>query len=140
MPQTITIELSEPLYEQLQRAAKLSHQPMETIVEQSLAHSLPPLLEEIPEPYQAELFPLLQMDTAALQEEVRRVFPAERWERYESLLEKKKREGLIEEAERELDALRHEADVLMYKKAYAAVLLKRRGYHPPAVDELPQIR
>ena len=38
----------------LKRTAELAHQPLETIVEQSLAHSLPPLLEDIPAEYQAE--------------------------------------------------------------------------------------
>jgi predicted transcriptional regulator len=61
MSQTITITLSESLYKQLQRAAELSHQPTETIIAQSLAHTLPSLLEDIPVEYQPDVYPLLPM-------------------------------------------------------------------------------
>ncbi len=134
---TITIELSEPLFEKLQRAARLTRQPVETLVEQSLAVSLPPLLEDVPAEYQKDVFPLLKMDVADLQREVQRVFPPERWRRYETLLEKKRETGLTEAERDELAALRREADVLTLRKGYAAVLLKRRGYHVPAPEQLP---
>ncbi len=130
---TITIELSEPLFEKLQRAARLTRQPVETLVEQSLAVSLPPLLEDVPAEYQKDVFPLLKMDVADLQREVQRVFPPERWQRYETLLEKKRETGLTEAERDELAALRREA----VRKGYAAVLLKRRGYHVPAPEQLP---
>ena len=61
MTQTITINLSDRLYRQLQQVAKLSSQPLEAIVAQSLVHSLPPLLEDIPREYQPDVYPLLQM-------------------------------------------------------------------------------
>src|SRR2546425_7990370 len=60
MAQIVTIELPETLYRQLQRTAELAHQPLETIVVQSLAHSLPPLLEDIPAEYQPDVYPLLK--------------------------------------------------------------------------------
>jgi hypothetical protein len=69
------------------------------------------------------------METAALQGEVQRVFPAERWAEYETLLEKKKAGALTDKEEVQLDVLRREADVLTLRKGYAAVLLKRRSYH-----------
>ena len=61
MSQTLTIHLPDTLFGQLKRAAELSRQPTETIIVHSLAHSLPPLLEEIPFQYQPDVFPLLQM-------------------------------------------------------------------------------
>ena len=70
MPRTITINLPDTLYKQLKRAAELSCQPTEAVVVQSLAHSLPPLLEDIPAEYQPDVYPLLQMDDADLQQEV----------------------------------------------------------------------
>ncbi len=42
MSQTITIDLPDPLFKQLKRAAELFRQPTETIIAQSLAYSLPP--------------------------------------------------------------------------------------------------
>jgi hypothetical protein len=138
MPQTITINLPDTLYKQLKRAAELARQPTETIVVQSLAHSLPPLLEEIPPQYQADVYPLLQMNDADLQEQARRTFPPERWGEYETLLDKKKTTPLTDEEQSHLDALRHEADVLTFRQGYAAVLLNRRGYRLPTLQELEQ--
>ncbi len=134
---TITIELPEPLFEKLERAAQLTKQPVETLVEQSLAGSLPPLLEDIPAEYQKDVFPLLKMDVADLQQEVQQVFPPDRWRGYEMLLEKKRETNLTDEEQAELDILRREADILMLRKGYAAVLLKRRGYRVPSPEQLP---
>ncbi len=136
MPHAITVELSEQMYDKLRRTAELSHQPLDTIVEQSLAHSLSPLLDDIPPAYQEDVYPLLQMSVAELCNEARRRFPAERWEEYEALLEKKKTTTLSAEQQTRLDALRREADVLTFRKGYAAVLLKRRGYQVP-FEEVP---
>ncbi len=133
---TITVNLSETLYSQLQRAAELAAQPLDAIVEQSLAHSLPPLLEEIPEAYQSDVYPLLQMTDTELRSEAQRQFPDKLWGEYEALLERKKERPLTMEEQARLDMLRREADVLMFRKGYAAVLLKRRGYRIPTLAEL----
>jgi len=90
MTRTITIHLPDTLYRRLERAAELFRQPTEAIVVQSLVHSLPPLLEDIPAEYQPDVYPLLQMDDADLQQEAKRVFPVERWAEYEALLNKKR--------------------------------------------------
>jgi len=140
MPQTITINLSDTLYKQLKRAAQLSRQPTETIIIQSLTHTLPPLLEEIPTRYQLDVYPLLQMSDADLQREANRTFSSQHWAEYETLLERKKARPLTPEEEMRLDTLRREADVLMFRRGYAAVLLKRRGYRLPTLSELAQAR
>jgi multidrug efflux pump subunit AcrA (membrane-fusion protein) len=136
MTQTIEIRLPDELYEQLQRAAELSRQPTETIVAQSLAHSLPPLLEEIPVQYQPDVYPLLAMADTELQKEMERTFPAEQWAEYEELLEQKKSAPLSVEEQARLDSLRRQADALMFRRGYAAILLKRRGYPLPSLQEL----
>ncbi len=136
MSQTINIHLPEPLYSQLKRAAELSRQPTDAIIAQSLAHSLHPLFEEIPAQYQADVFPLLQMSDAELKREMSRVFPPKDWAEYESLLDKKQTSALTIAEQKRLDALRREADVLTFRKGYAAVLLKRRGYRLPSTEEL----
>lgn len=137
MSRAITVEISDSLYAQLERTAELSRRPIDTIIEQSLHHSLPPLLKDIPEAYQADVYPLLEMNEAELQKEALRTLPPKQWAIYEALLEKKKEASLTKEEEATLSTLRREADVLMYRKAYAAVLLKRRGYQPPTLDLLP---
>lgn len=128
MSQAVTVELSDEMYGQLVRAAQLTDEPLGTIVAHSLAHSLPPLLEDIPPIYQADVYPLLPMDSHALRAEAARRFPAERWALYEALLERKRQGVLLPDEEAQLQALKREADVLTFRKAYAAVLLKRRGY------------
>jgi hypothetical protein len=138
--QAITIHLSETMYRQLHQAAKLSHQPIELIVEQSLSHSLPPLLKDIPVEYQADVFPLLQMDDSQLQQETRRTFDPDRWLQYEALLEKRKETPLTKSETTLLNTLRREADVLSFRKAYAAVLLKRRGYASPTFAPVPVVQ
>lgn len=140
MPQTITINLTDTLYKQLKRAAQLSRQPTEAVVIQSLTHTLPALLEEIPARYQSDVYPLLQMSDADLQREANRTFSPQRWAEYEALLDRKKARLLTTEEGTRLDTLRREADVLMFRRGYAAVLLKKRGYRLPTLSELAQSR
>lgn len=139
MAQAITITLPDNLYDKLKRTAELIDEPLETFVAQSLTQSLPPFVEEIPEEYQVDVYRLLQMNSTELQAEVRRVFPQERWAEYESLLERKKDAALSGPEQVRLDALRREANVLMFRKGYATVLIKRRGYQIPDVANLPQV-
>ena len=136
MTQTLTIQLSETTYDQLKRAAELTHQSVEVVVEQSLLRGLPSLLVEIPPEYQPDVHPLLQMSEAELRAEAQRRFPAEQWAEYEQLLDKKKESPLSAAEQVRLDFLRRAADVLTFRKGYAAVLLKRRGYAPPTLAEL----
>lgn len=138
MTEALTIHLPENLYRQLQRFAELAQQSPETIVAQSLRHSLPPLIEEIPAEYQRDIYPLLRMNVAELKNEIQQVFPTARWAEYETLLAKKKEATLTPAEQQQLDTLRREADVLTFRKGYAAVLLKRRGYKVPSLSELAQ--
>jgi len=131
MTQAITIELPESLYVQLEQTATLSHQSIDKIIAQSLTHSLPPVLQDIPPQYQADVFPLLEMDVIGLQAEAQRSFPTHKWEEYHALLDKKKEEELSKTEISRLVSLRYEADLLTLRKGYAAVLLKRRGYRVP---------
>jgi hypothetical protein len=137
MTQAITIELPEALYSQLTQAARLFQQPVEKIVVQSLTHSLPPLLDDIPAEYQADVFPLLAMNDAELVAEAQRVFDADLWAKYDALLEKRKDITLNKEEQTQLDSLRRQADIFTLRKGYAMVLLKRRGYRLPTRDQLP---
>jgi hypothetical protein len=130
MIQTITIQLPQSMFERLKQIADLAHQPVEQVVEQGLSHILPPLLDEIPASYQADVYPLLAMNDVELQTEAARRFPAKLWQEYERLLIKKKEDVLTEAEHATLHKLRHQTDLLEFRKAYATVLLKRRGYGP----------
>lgn len=90
MAQTITVKLPDSLFRHLQRAAELFRQPTEVVIAQSLAHSLPPLLDEISFQYQPNVFPLLQMSDEELCREISITFSPEHWSDYEALLDKKR--------------------------------------------------
>jgi len=134
----MTIQLPEKVYQQVTQAARLSQQSAELIILRSLNYTLPPLLDEIPVQYQPDVFPLLSMDDHTLQEEAQRTFPADQWHIYETLLAQKKSAPLTKEDEQLFAQLRHEADVVMFRRSYAAVLLKRRGHALPTLQELQQ--
>lgn len=140
MTHSITIELSDTLFRHLQRASELSQQPIQTIVSQSLAQNIAPLLEDIPEEYQRDVLPLLEMSESELFQEANATFPQALWTVYERLLAKKKEQVLATNECTQLDALRRQADVHMFRKGYAALLLKRRGHQPPTIAELPSPR
>ena len=103
MSHSITINVSDSLYKKLRRAALLFHRPAETIILDSLQHTLPPLFEEIPAEYQDNVFPLLAMNDHELKNEANRTFPREHWPAYESLLERKKTAGLTSDEEQTLN-------------------------------------
>lgn len=135
MSHAITIQLSDQVYRQLMQAASCFQQPTEAIIQDSLQHTLPPLFQEIPEEYQSDVFPLLAMNDAELRQEAQRTFAPELWEQYENLLERKKNTALTEQEQQSLAQLRREADVLTFRRGYAAVLLKRRGHPLPPLRE-----
>jgi hypothetical protein len=136
----VNIQLPNKIYEHLQRTAELTKQPLDTVIANSLAHSLPPLLEEIPPEFQADVFPLLEMSDEALQQEILATLSSEIWVVYETLLQHKKNRALSEDEQRQLDKLRYQADLLTFRKGYAAVLLKRRGHSIPTLEDLPTLQ
>lgn len=137
MPHSITVELSELQFQHLQRASELTQQPIQSLVSQSISQNITPFLEDIPEQYQPDLLPLLQMAEAELYREAQATFPASKWNVYEQLLTKQKEQMLSTDERHMLDLLRREADILMLRKGYAALLLKRRGYQISDPQELP---
>ncbi len=133
MSYSVTINVTDTLWRKLRQAASLFRQPEETIILDSLRHALPPLLEDIPPEYQHDVFPLLAMNDQELLQESQRKFSHERWQTYESLLERKKRGHLSPDEDDTLRGFRREADILTLRRSYAAVLLKRRGYQLPSL-------
>ncbi len=128
MSKTITINVPDKLYSQLQRTAELSGQPLESLVTQSLAYSVPPLLEEIPLTYQSEIYALLQMNDTALHREAISVYPPEQWSEHKDLLSQKKLRELTTAEQNRLEVLQREANILTLRKSYAVLLLNRRSY------------
>ena len=134
--QTIAIQMPQPLYHRLERMAELTRCPLENVVLQTLDSNVLPLPDDLPDEMGGDLLTLEGLDDDALWQVARSAVSPEQQEQIGLLLEKN-RLGIITEPERTtLAQLRQEADQLMLRKAYAYVLLKRRGYRLPTLAEL----
>lgn len=134
--ETLTIHLPAEAARRLRRVAEISRRPLDEIISNTLQGSLPPLLEDVPLSYQAELAALESMSTEALWQQFRAELPGPRLARYDDLLGANSAGTLDEAGRAELSELRRAADQLMYRKAYAALLLRWRGERLPSLAEL----
>ncbi len=72
-----------------------------------------------------------QMSDALLQQLLTTDLDPEKIKQYETLLEKNQMGNLTTKEQKALTLLREEADLLMFRRAYAAALLKWRGHIVP---------
>lgn len=134
---TVTIPIPQPLYQRLQRLATLTHRPIESLVEQTLADGLPPLPDDVPTGYRDALVALETQTDAQLWHAVYATLPATTAAHLVTLRDRRRDAPLSATEEATLAALQHEAELLPLRKAYAAVLLKWRGHRLPTLAELP---
>ena len=139
MSQTITLELPEGFIQPLQRAARATKQPIEKLLLKALQTSLPPI-EGLPENFIENLTLLENCKDAELRRVLKEKVSAKTIRKISELLEKKKQESLTETESTMLADLQQEADLIMLRKARAAVLLRFRGHRPPTLAELEQTR
>lgn len=131
----VTLQLPENLYVRLQHAAQAMRQPLNDVLVRAVEVGSPPIWDDAPPAFQADLAALDRLDDDSLWRIARRTQMGEDWTRYEDLLDKNAN-GTITTSERaELISLRTEADRLMMRKAHAAALLRWRGHQvPPAAN------
>ena len=134
--ETLTIHLPVSAARRLRRVAEIARRPVDEVLAQTLYATLPPLLEDVPAAFQADLAHLETLPSEALHEQMRAVLRPENVTCYETLQAIRAERGLTEAEQQEWESLRFEADRLMFRKAYAAVLLKWRGEHVPTLAEL----
>ncbi len=134
--QTVPVQIPEPLYQRLERLARLTNRSLENVVEQTLTTSLPPLPDHLPDEARQELQKLEMLDDDALWQVARSEVLPEHQAQISELLEKNSLGTLAEAEQTRLSELQHQADQLMLKKAYAYVLLKWRGHRLPTLAEL----
>jgi hypothetical protein len=134
--ETLTIHLTADAARRLRRVAEISRRPLDEIIADTLQGSLPPLLEDVPAPFRAELAGLESLSTAVLWQQFRARMPAPQLTRYDQLLAENSAGTLTDAGRDELAQLRQAADQLMYRKAYAALLLRWRGERFPSRTEL----
>ncbi len=132
LAETVTLQIPETLYQRLANTARATRRSLEEVMLHALRVGSPPMWEDAPAEFQADLAAMDKLDDEALWVIARgRKIPAE-MKRYDALLEHNQ-SGALTAAERlELAALRTEADRFMLCKAHAAVLLRWRGHEVPA--------
>ena len=135
-PEALTIHLPASALRRLRRMAEIARRPVDEIAAETLSAVLPPLLEDVPARFQADLARMEKMPSDALRRQTRTVLSEENVARYQALISTRAERPLNKAEQVEWEALQLEADSLMFRKAYAALLLKWRGEHIPAVADL----
>ena len=120
----------------LHRIAEIAHRPIDQDVADTLEASLPPISEEISSEFDAELTQMGSWTSEALWKQVFARFDPEKTEVWDELLYKNSTDQMNDTERQQLTEFRHESDLLMLRKAYAAVILKWRGEHVPTLEEL----
>jgi predicted transcriptional regulator len=128
--QTITLELPEPLYRTVCTLAQVTKRPLAEILQESLAHALPPL-DDVP-PEEAEILARMStMDDAALWQASTVAMPESQQEALHALLDGQSAGELLPADAVRLQDLIDEYGRLLVRQAHAWLLLARRGYTIP---------
>lgn len=129
----VTLELPEPLYRAARQVADATGQPLEMVLQDSIAHALPPLDDVTPDEA-TELAALSILDDASLWREARRMMSDDQQAALHLLLDLQAAGELSATAQQRLDALIDLYGRLTIRKAHAHLLLARRGYHVALPD------
>lgn len=132
----LTVNLPTQAVKRLRRVAEIAQRPIDEVVAETLQSTLPPVLEDLPIQFQADLAQMEGWSNDLLRKEMLAQLDDETLRRFDKLLEKNQTQPLKKSKVRQLSELRTQADRLMYRKAYAALLLKWRGERIPSLTEL----
>ncbi len=131
--QTVTLALPESLYRTARQVAEAIGQPLEVILQASLAHALPPL-DDVPSEEMADLAALASLDDAALWRVARATLSEADQSELGDLLDRQSAGELAPTDSPRLQALLDAYGQVTLRKAHAYLLLARRGYHVPMQD------
>ena len=131
----LTLQLPQRTVQRLQQLSRLSGRPVDELVADTLK-LLPPSLEDAPPDFQVDLARLEAWPSDKLRAQVYAQMGPDQVARYDDLLHAFRTDGLDASGQQELSQLKWEADSLMLRKAYAALLLKWRGEPVPTLTEL----
>ena len=125
---TITLTLPDDLMARARRIAKLTNQPLESVLVSQIEQALAGPLAELSSAEQVELHALRYLSDEALWTIAREQMPAASQTRMQVLMEKNNLEDMIDSETAELSLLVEQGQQLMLRKAQAAALLTERGY------------
>ena len=138
MPQTITLTLPDDVLQPVQRVAQATQQSVEELLVAALQAALPSL-EGLPSDLMPQLVALESLDDQTLWRVMLESVPLNQQHRLHDLL-LRNQAGILTDPEREqLALLQQQADLVMLRKARAAVLLRFRGKRIPTLAELTQL-
>ncbi|MEK7832448.1 MAG: hypothetical protein AAB401_15260 [Acidobacteriota bacterium] len=138
MSQTITLNLPESFVQPLERTMRATNQPIEQLLLTALQTALPPL-EGLPPEVVAKLEALELLSDDSLRSVLLETVPAKVQLRISQLLQQQETSPLSAADQKELDELQEQADMVMLRKARAAVLLRFRGHRLPTLAELGRL-
>ncbi len=138
MPETVTLTLPDSVLQPLKRTAQAVQQPIEELLVTALESSLP-ALQGLPDELIADLTTLETLDTEALWQVMKELVPAGTRADLRGLLERQQEDSLTTSEQQRLASLQQQADLVMLRKARAAVLLRFRGKRLPTLAELDQL-
>ncbi|PKO22662.1 MAG: hypothetical protein CVU38_08160 [Chloroflexi bacterium HGW-Chloroflexi-1] len=124
----ITLSLPEPLYQRARAAAQIANRPLEQVLTQSIALSLPALESDLPAAIRSELAALPLLSDARLWAIARTTLDKRKQARLQTLAETQKFRSLTLVEKAELGQLMDEAELVMLRKAEVYHLLARRGH------------
>ena len=134
--QTVTLELPETLYRCARQMAEATQTPLEVVLRDSIAHTLPPL-DDVAPGEATELARLASLDDSALWREARAMMDATKRAEMDKLLDRQGAGELTSTEHAHLQDLLDTYGQLMVHKAHAYLLLARRGYRVP-MQEAPR--
>jgi hypothetical protein len=125
--QEVTLELPEPIYDQIRRAAEKTQRSINDVLLEAVIAAAPSL-DAPTGPLRSALAQLAYLNDAALWQAARATMLPTQRERLEALHDKQQREGLNAEESQEEQALLELYRETLLVRAQAALLLKQRGY------------
>ena len=138
MSQTITLTLPDSVFAPIQRTAQATNQPVEELLLHALQASLPSL-EGLPDDAIEHLTALETLDDQSLWQVMGETVPARLQRELSALLERQQTDSLTTTERERLTTIQQQADLVMLRKARAAVLLRFRGKRIPTLAELDQL-
>jgi len=126
--QNITLTLPEALYQRARETAKSLSLPLDDVLKQSIALSLPELENDLPYDLRSDLSALALLSDEELWNIARGKMGEDEQSELESLAELKKQRHLSAIEQSKLNHLIQQAESVMLRKAEAFRLLARRGY------------
>jgi hypothetical protein len=138
MPRTITLTLPDDVLQPMQRVAQATRQSVEELLVIALQAALPSLAG-LPPDITQDLTALESLDDRALWRVMLETVPLDQQHRLHDLLARNQADMVTDSDREQLAILQRQADLVMLRKARAAVLLRFRGKRVPTLAELGKI-